>query len=52
MHYVESLSEQAAPDERLRFEEWLVDRACTIAEAAGGFLGLTLANLRRRAEND
>ena len=40
-HYVEELSEQATPEERERFEEWLVDRARTIAEAAGGFLGLT-----------
>jgi len=40
-HYVEGLSEQATPEERRRFEEWLVDRARTVAEAAGGFLGLT-----------
>lgn len=40
-HYVEEFSEQVEPDERQRFEEWLVDRARTVAEAAGGFLGLT-----------
>lgn len=40
-HYVQGLCEMMAPDERQALRRDLVDRARRVAEAAGGFLGLT-----------
>jgi chloramphenicol 3-O-phosphotransferase len=40
-HYIEGLAELMTHDERVALRASLVDRARKVAEAAGGFLGLT-----------
>ena len=40
-HYIEGLCELMAPEEREALKAELIDRARRVADAAGGFLGLT-----------
>ena len=40
-HYIEGLCELMAPEEREALKTELIDRARRVADAAGGFLGLT-----------
>ena len=40
-HYIEGLCELLTPEERASLRSDLIDRARRVAEAAGGFLGLT-----------
>lgn len=40
-HYIQGLCAELAPDERQTLRRQLLDRARAVAEASGGFLGLT-----------